>query len=190
MTGRTLALLFLVTTFVCATALAQPASSEDGAFSVGPYRAIFFATRDSVDARPERFTRQIPSFGPTLLNLEIVGSNDAASNVRLEQLEIQVRLFWGKNELKPPELLETRQSDGAATISFEHSFDEDGKYILAVTAREPGGAEHRGQYIFFVIQTADPQLLVSGLAAAIIVSLIYLVWRQRRRPPPRLAPRR
>lgn len=180
----------LLLCFAAAPAFAQPASREDGAFSVGPYRAIFFATQDSVEARPERFTRQIPSFGPTMLHLEIVGSNDAGANIRLEQLEIQVQLFWGKNELKPPQLLETRQLDGASSIGFEHSFDEDGKYIVAVAAREPDGAEHRGQYIFFVIQTADPQLFVSGLAAAIIVGLIYLVWRQRRRPPPRLAPRR
>lgn len=177
-------LMFLIV----ATSAAWTAGANEGAFDVGSYKMFFFATQSNSPG--ERYHRQIPSFGPTMLHVEIDGSDNAGSNAAFEQLDIEVQLFWGKNELRPPQLLETHSSRGAASFSFEHDFDEDGKYIVSVVTREPGGAEHRGQYTFFVIQTADPQLLVSGLAAAIIVGLIYLVWRQRRRPPPRLAPRR
>ena len=181
---RTLAFLFLATTSACA-ALAQSASSEDGVFAVGPYAMMFSATQGEAG---EGYHRQIPAFGPTQLNVEFVGPVDAAPAVEFKNLNVEVQLLWGKNELLPPRLLETHFSRGDSAIGFEHAFDEDGKYIIAVTAKEPGGAEHRGQYIFFVIQTADPHFFVSGLASAIIVGLIYFVWRHRARaaiPPAR-----
>lgn len=188
---RTVLATLCVAFLACAAARAQPASSEDGAFDVGPLRAVFSATQGTEGS--ERYHRQIPGFGPTRLSVEIVGNAgaapEAAPRVDVGAIEIEAQLYWGKNELKPPELLETRQSrDGV--VSFEHAFNEDGKYILQVVAREPGGAEHRGQYIFFVIQTADPQLLVASVASAFILGAVYFVWRQRRKPATPLAPRR
>lgn len=175
---------FCVSIFILAIACAaraQPASSADGAFDVGPYRMVFSATQGGEDG--ERYHRQIPGFGPTRITVEFADAPPAAAG----DVSVEVQLLWGKNELKPPQRLETHESRGVGAVSFEHVFDEDGKYIIAATAREPGGAEHHGQYIFFVIQTADPHLFVSGLASAIVIGLIYFVWRHRRAAP---APRR
>lgn len=172
-------ILFLAMAYA---ALAQPASSEDGVFPVGPYAMMFSATQGEAG---ERYHRQIPAFGPTQLNVEFVGAADAAPAVEFKALDVEVQLLWGKNELLPPRLLETHRLSGDKAFSFEHAFDEDGKYIIAVSAKEPGGAAHRGQYIFFVIQTADPHWAISGLAVAFMSAFVYLLWRHRRRPQTR-----
>jgi len=156
-----------------------------GLFEVGPYQLQFFATQKG-DA--ERFYRQIPGFGPTRLNVEFIGAGvgDASSH----ELEVEVALYWGKNELKPPELLKTETSRGLAPVSFDYDFAEDGKYIITVAAKISGGAIYRGQHIFFVIASAESDYLIAGATSLFIIGFAFLVWRRRRKPltppaPPR-----
>lgn len=158
-----------------------------GLFEVGPYQLQFFATQKD-DAEP--FYRQIPGFGLTRLNVEFIDRGDAKADASSHELEVEVALYWGKNELKPPELLKIETSRGLAPISFVYDFAEDGKYIVTVAAKNSGGATYRGQHIFFVIAPAESDYLIAGATSLFILGFAFLVWRRRRKPltppaPPR-----
>ena len=163
-------------------------------FDVGPYRLVFFATQRNEEGATERHYREIPSFGPTRLNLEISGYGDEKARPPLfddlKDLDIEVQLFWGKNELKPPELLKTYQAHGDAALSFDYDFAEDGKYIIAVNIRKADGTAYQGGRIFFVIQSAGSDLLIAGLASIFILGFAFVIWRRRQRPLTPPAPRR
>ncbi len=71
-------LVALIAFFAGAGLLARAAAPSackgetcEGAFDVGPYRLVFFATQRNEEGATERHYREIPSFGPTRLNLEI-----------------------------------------------------------------------------------------------------------------------
>jgi hypothetical protein len=158
-----------------------------GLFEAGPYKLQFFATQKD-DA--ERFYRQIPGFGLTRLNVEFIDRGDAKADASSDELEVEVALYWGKNELKPPELLKTETSRGLAPVSFDYDFAEDGKYIVTVAAKNTGGAIYRGQHIFFVIASAESDYLIAGATSLFIIGFAYIVWRRRQKPltppaPPR-----
>lgn len=158
-----------------------------GLFEAGPYQLQFFATQKD-DA--ERFYRQIPGFGLTRLNVEFIDRGDAKADASSHELEVDVALYWGKNELKPPELLKTETSRGLAPVSFDYDFAEDGKYIVTVAAKNSGGATHRGQHIFFVIASAESDYLIAGATSLFIIGFAYIVWRRRQKPlTPRAPPR-
>ncbi|MGD9544109.1 MAG: hypothetical protein AB7F41_05810 [Methylocystis sp.] len=164
-----------------------------GLFAAGPYRLQFFATQKGA---AERFYRQIPNFGPTRLNVEFIGyesgdaSGEATADTSSHDLETDVALSWGKNDLAPPELLKTVNSRGLAPISFGYFFAEDGKYIVAVAAKSADGAIHRGQHVVFVIGSADSDYLVAGAASLFILTFAFIVWRRRQLPLTPPAPRR
>jgi len=146
-----------------------------GLFEVGPYQLQFFTTQEG---SAERFYRQIPGFGPTQLNLEFIGAAEGDS----QNLEVEVALYWGKNELKPPELLKIETSRGLAPVSFDYDFAEDGKYIVAVAAKNSVGATYRGQHVFFVIASAESDYLIAGATSLFIIGFAYIVWRRRQKP--------
>ena len=182
---RTAALIVLMAASAATSATAGAGECVDGPckglFELGPYRLQFFATQKG-DA--ERFYRQIPNFGPTRLNVEFIGedSRDAAADLSSHDLEIDVALYWGKNELKPPELLKSATSRGHAPISFDYDFAEDGKYIVAVAAKSADGAVYRGQHVFFVIASAESDYLIAGAASVFILAFAFVVWRRRQQP--------
>ncbi|MCX7899468.1 MAG: hypothetical protein N2444_05210 [Methylocystis sp.] len=157
------------------------AGTCDGVFSVGPHKMRFFATQ-TVEGEEVRYFREIQYFGLTQLNIEFLGEDgaSAASDDSLKNLDVGAQLFWGKNELIPPELMEAHQSKGAAPIRFEHLFTHDGKYILSVKARAPDGAAYEGQYVFFVVATAESGLPIAALAALATAGFIYFIWKTRR----------
>lgn len=160
--------------------------SCNGLFDVGPYKFQFFATQKNDG---ERFYREAPNFGLTRLNVEFVGRGETPEAENSTDLEIDVALYWGKNELKPPELLETQTSRGLAPIGFDYDFAEDGKYIVTVAVRMADGATYRGQHIFFVIATAESDYLLVGAAALFILGFALMVWRRRQKPLTRSTPR-
>ncbi len=160
----------------------------DGVFAVGPYKMRFYATQNA-DGGTTRYFREIQHFGPTQLNLEFAESETQQGD-ETKDLAISAQLFWGKNELKPPELMETHESHGRAPIRFDHLFSEDGKYILSVRARKPGEEEQRGQYVFFVVQTSESELPVAILMSIFTAGFVYLVWKSRPKRVTPLAPRR
>jgi hypothetical protein len=158
-----------------------------GLFEAGPYRLQFFATQEG---SAERFYRQIPGFGPTRLNVEFIDAGVGDADAPSQELEVEVALYWGKNELKPPELLKIETSRGLTPVSFDYDFAEDGKYIVTVAAKNSVGVNYRGQHIFFVIASAESDYLIAGATSLFILGFAFLVWRRRRKPltppaPPR-----
>jgi hypothetical protein len=188
------ALLVIVMAAGVATSAGAGANGRDcvegpckGLFEVGPYQLQFFATQKD-DA--ERFYRQIPGFGLTRLNVEFIDRGDAKADASSHELEVEVALYWGKNELKPPELLKSETSRGLAPVSVGYDFAEDGKYIVTVAAKNPDGATYRGQHIFFVIASAESDYLIAGATSLFIIGFAYIVWRRRQKPlTPRAPPR-
>lgn len=165
----------------------------EGAFDVGPYRMVFFATQTHEEGTAQRYYREIPSFGPTRLNLEIAGYGEDKARPPLfddlKDLDIEAQLFWGKNELKAPELLKTHQAHGVGALSFDYDFAEDGKYLIAVNIRKADGAAYKGGRLFFVIQSADSDLAIAALASVFILGFAFVIWRRRQRPlTPRAPP--
>jgi len=195
---RTFFIAFMTAALASVGVFAQPAAPKicegdacGGVFAVGSYLTAFFATQTREEGTSERYYREIPSFGATLLNLEIIGCEDDATRhpqfEDVKDLDIEARLYWARNDLKTPELLKTYRAHGVETLSFDYDFSEDGKYVVAVNLRKPDGAEHRGEHIFFVIAAADSGLFVAGVAALFLLGFAVFVWRLRKPVTP-LAP--
>ncbi|MFO1102686.1 MAG: hypothetical protein U1E20_07275 [Methylocystis sp.] len=163
----------------------------ESVFAVGPYLFSFFATQTREDRAAQRYDREIPSFGPTLLNIEIVGRTDDPTRPPpfedVRDLDIEAQLYWARNDLKTPELLKTYRAHGVATLSFDYDFSEDGKYVVAVSVRTPDGVAHQGEHIFFVIASAESGLPIAGAASLFLLCFAILVWRLRKplTPPAR-----
>lgn len=173
--------LFLITIVAAlaslgAVAQTDSACNEDackGLFTVGPYKIQFYATQDETGAT--RFFREIPSFGPTHLNIEFAEGARPA-----DDQSVDVTLYWGKNELKPPQLLDTRHAHGAAPIALDHDFTEDGRYIVAIDITRPGETAAQGRYVFYVIQTAESGIPVAAFMTAATALFVFLIWKTRR----------
>lgn len=155
-----------------------------GIFAVGPYLMAFFASQTREEGTAQRYDREIPSFGPTILNIEIAGREDDPTRPPpfedIKDLEIEARLYWARNDLKTPELLKTYLAHGVASLAFDYDFSEDGKYVIAVNLRKPDGAEHQGEHVFFVIASADSDYLLAGAASLFLLGFAVLVWRLRK----------
>ena len=164
-----------------------------GVFAVGSYLMGFFATQTREEGTAQRHYREIPSFGPTLLNIEIAGREDDPTRPPqfedIKDLDIEARLYWARNDLKTPELLKTYRAHGVASLSFDYDFSEDGKYVVAVNLRKPDGAAYSGQHIFFVIASADSDYFIVGAISLFIVGFALFVWRRRKPLTPRARPR-
>lgn len=165
----------------------------EGVFAVGPYLMAFFATQTHEEGTAQRYYREIPSFGPTLLNLEIAGCEDDPTRPPqfedIKDLDVEARLYWTRNDLKTPELLKTFRAQGVAALSFDYDFQEDGKYLVAVSLRKPDGSDYQGEHMFFVIAAAESGLLLAGAASLFLLGFAVLVWRLRKPVTPP-APRR
>ena len=157
-----------------------------GVFAVGPYLMNFFATQTREEGTAQRYYREIRSFGPTLLNVEIAGREDDPTRPPqfedIKDLDIEAGLYWARNDLKTPQLLKTCRAHGVAALSFDYDFSEDGKYVIAVTLKKPDGAERRGEHIFFVIAAAESNYFIVGAVSLFILGFAVLVWRRRRAP--------
>ncbi len=187
--------------FVACAGLSAKAAAPDvcageackGVFAVGPYLVAFFATQSHEEGTAQRYYREIPSFGPTLLNLEIVGRADDPTRPPpfedIKDLDIDARLYWARNDLKTPELLRTYRAHGVASLSFEYDFSEDGKYVVAVNLRKSDGEESGGEHIFFVIAAAESGLPLAGAASLFLLGFAVLVWRLRKPLTPPAPPR-
>ncbi|MFO1124557.1 MAG: hypothetical protein U1E25_04195 [Methylocystis sp.] len=155
-----------------------------GVFAVGPYLLAFFATQTREEGTAQRYYREIPSFGPTLLNIEIVGREDDPTRPPqfedIKDLDIEARLYWARNDLKTPELLKAYRAHGVASFSLDYDFSEDGKYVVGVSLRKPDGVEHQGEHIFFVIANAESGLLLAGAVSLFLLGFAVLVWRMRK----------
>ncbi|MGD9657167.1 MAG: hypothetical protein AB7U61_05935 [Methylocystis sp.] len=155
-----------------------------GVFAVGPYLVAFFATQARGEGRAQRYYREIPSFGPTLLNIEIAGRADDPTRPPpfedIRDLDIEARLYWARNDLKTPELLKTYRAHGVASLAFDYAFSEDGKYVVAVNLRKPDGEELQGEQIFFVIASAESNLPIASAASLFLLGFAVLVWRLRK----------
>lgn len=164
-----------------------------GVFAVGPYLMVFFATQTHEEGTAQRYYREIPSFGPTLLNIEIAGCEDDPTRPPqfedIKDLDVEARLYWARNDLKAPELLKTFRAHGVAAVSVDYDFQEDGKYLVAVNLRKSDGSDYRGEHMFFVIAAADSGLLLAGVASAFLLGFAVLVWRLRKPVTPQVRPR-
>ncbi|MBM3563537.1 MAG: hypothetical protein FJX48_10430 [Alphaproteobacteria bacterium] len=198
MFGR--ALIVALIAFFAGASLSARADAPDvckgdacqGVFAVGPYLMGFFATQTREEGTAQRYYREIPSFGPTLLNIEIAGREDDPTRPPqfedIKDLDIEARLFWARNDLKTPELLKTYRAHGVASLSLDYDFSEDGKYVVGVSLRKPDGVEHRGEHIFFVIAAAESGLLLAAAASLFLLGFAVLVWRLRRPLTPAAPP--
>ncbi|WP_041926991.1 hypothetical protein [Methylocystis sp. SC2] len=185
----------LILLFAGAGLMARAAAPDvcKGVFAVGPYLAAFFATQAHEEGTAQRYCREIPSFGPTHLYIEIAAREDDPTRPpqfeEIKDLDIEARLYWARNDLKTPELLKTYRAHGVASISFDYDFSEDGKYVVGVSIRKPDGAVHEGEYIFFVIAAAESGLVLAVVAALFLVGFAVLVWRLRKPLTPPAPPR-
>lgn len=198
MFGR--ALLVALTLFFAGAGLSARAAAPQickgdackGVFAVGPYLMAFFATQTREEGTAQRYYREIPSFGPTLLNIEIAGCEDDPTRPPqfedIKDLDVEARLYWARNDLQKPELLKTFRAHGVATLSFDYDFQEDGKYLAAVSLRKPDGSDYQGEHMFFVIAAADSGLLLASVASAFLLGFAVLVWRLRKPITPQVLP--
>lgn len=134
----------------------------------------------------EQFCDDIPDAGPTIIaldarqdelrdmNLEMRVLRDVGQANDNENLEANTEYY------KPPAKYKT------GTITFEHTFANEGKYIGIVKARSDDGAkEYVARFPFAVGLTAGRDLtaiIVLGAAAAVAFGLWY--WHFLHKPKP------
>ena len=80
------------------------------------------------------------------------------------------------------------------TLTFEHTFPENGKFIGIVTVRNEHGQTFVSQFPFAVGQPVGRSLVLYGFLAAVGLGAVYGLWhyggkQKRRSPLCRKAPR-
>jgi len=175
MLGKALIAMLGAIAVVAGAAAAE--SLAPGVIDLGPYRLAFSATQRSGDRPTEKFHREIPAVGPTMLTLELAeapqGAPDAAD------LKGEVELLREKNQFDPPELLATLELPKDGRLAFDYDFAVEGKYIIAARAKDKDGAIYRAQYPFFVIQTEESHPFLVGALSAACIAAAIVIWRGR-----------
>jgi hypothetical protein len=114
---------------------------------------------------------------------------DDGSHTRMNGLS-----FLTDAELASPEILDPvtitylpPKKYPTGTLTFEHTFPENGKFIGIVTVKNAHGQTYVSQFPFAVGQPWGRNLVIYGMLAAALVGTVYGLWRygakQKSAPP-------
>ncbi|QBR71549.1 hypothetical protein CU048_09975 [Beijerinckiaceae bacterium] len=165
---------------------------------IGP-DLMFFTGYQPQNSR-EEFCDDIPSTGQTVvaldmqdtelrdMNTEIRIIKDLGTHTRMNGLPVLTDA-----ELASPEVLDPitiaylpPRKYPTGTLTFEHTFPEEGKFIGIVTVKNGHGQTYVSQFPFSVGQTLGKNILLYGLMVVAAVGGVFGFWyysRHKHAPP-------
>jgi hypothetical protein len=169
---------------------------------IGP--DLMFYTGYQPQNSREEFCDDIPSTGQTVVTLDMQDSElrDMTTEIRIiKDLGTHARVnglpILTDTELASPEVLDpvtityvapNRYPTG--TLTFEHTFRENGKFIGIVTVKNSHGQTYVSQFPFTVGQTLGNSVLFYGLMVLAAVAGVFGFWcysRDHAATPPKKA---
>jgi hypothetical protein len=168
---------------------------------IGP-DIMFFTGYQPQNSRDE-FCDDIPSTGQTVVALDMQDSElrDMTTEIRIiKDLGTHTRLnglpFLTDAELASPEFLDpvtiayvAPKKYPTGTLTFEHTFPENGKFIGIVTVKNGHGQTYVSQFPFAVGQSFGKSLLLYGLMIVVVVGGVFGAWLYSRRTPKPVPPK-
>jgi hypothetical protein len=159
---------------------------------IGP--DLMFYTGYQPQNSREEFCDDIPSTGQTVVTLDMQDSElrDMTTEVRIvKDLGTHARVnglpVLTDAELASPEVLDpvtitymAPHKYPTGTLTFEHTFRENGKFIGIVTVKNAHGQTYVSQFPFSVGQTLGSSVLLYSLMLLAAVAGVFGFWRYSR----------
>ena len=168
---------------------------------IGP-DIMFFTASQPQNSRDE-FCDDIPSTGQTVVALDMQDTElrDMLTEIRIIRDDGTHRRMNGLPVLTDAELASKEVLDPVTinhlppkkyptgTLTFEHTFTENGKFIGIVTVRNEQGQSYVSQFPFVVGQQFSKNIGIYAMMLAALITAVYGLWRYSRKPTPAAIPK-
>ena len=169
---------------------------------IGP-DLMFFTGYQPQNSR-EEFCDDVPNKGQVVVALDM-------QDTELREMLTEIRLikdngthtrmnglpFLSDAELASKELLEPAtiaylppRKYPTGTLTFEHTFPENGKFIGIVTVENQHGQKYVSQFPFAVGVPLGKSLALYGMMIAALLGVVYGLWNYGRKPRSRASPKK
>jgi hypothetical protein len=156
---------------------------------IGP-DIMFFTGYQPQNSR-EEFCDDIPTTGQTVVALDMQNSElrDMLTEIRIikdegNHIKMNGLPFLTDAELGSPQLLDPvtithllPKKYPTGTLTFEHTFPENGKFIGIVTVTNAHGQTYVSQFPFSVGQVLGKSVGIYISLVVVLVGAVYLIWR-------------
>jgi hypothetical protein len=164
---------------------------------------MFFTGYQPQNSRSE-FCDDIPSPGLTVVALDMQETElrDTLTEIRIIRDDGTHTRMNGLPVLSPDELASKEILDPVTinylppkkyptgTLTFQHTFPENGKFIGVVTVRNEHGQEFVSQFPFAVGEPIGKSLALYGMLGVALIAATYGLWRYgSQRPKPAAIPK-
>ena len=168
---------------------------------IGP-DIMFFTASQPQNSRDE-FCDDIPSMGQTVVALDMQDTElrDMLTEIRIIRDDGTHRRMNGLPVLTDAELASKEVLDPVTinylppkkyptgTLTFEHTFTENGKFIGIVTVRNEQGQSYVSQFPFVVGQQLSKNVGIYAMMLAALITAVYGLWRYSRKLTPAAIPK-
>jgi hypothetical protein len=169
---------------------------------IGP--DLMFFTGYQPQSSREEFCDDIPSPGQVVVALDMQDTElrDMFTEIRIirddgTHTRINGLPFLSDAELASKEVLEPvtityvpPKKYPTGTLTFEHTFPENGKFIGIVTVENQHGQKYVSQFPFAVGQPLGRNLALYGMMALAMIAAVYGLWHFGRKQKPTAAPKK
>ncbi len=153
---------------------------------IGP-DIMFFTGYQPQNSRDE-FCDDIPTTGQTVVALDMQDTElrDMLTEIRIIKDEgnhttMNGLPFLTDAELGSPQVLDLPKTYPTGTLTFEHTFPENGKFIGIVTVKNEHGQTYVSQFPFSVGQTLGKSMGIYAAMIVVLVAAVYLLWHLGRK---------
>jgi hypothetical protein len=161
---------------------------------IGP--DIMFFTGYQPQSSRDEFCDDIPSTGQTVVALDMQDTElrNMLTEIRLIKDDGTHTQLNGLPFLTDAELVNKAALDAVSiayfppkkyptgTLTFEHTFPENGKFIGIVTVRNEQGQTYVSQFPFAVGQQFSKNVVIYAMMLAALIAAVYGFWRYSRKP--------
>src|ERR1700730_13225093 len=163
---------------------------------IGP-DIMFFTGYQPQNSRDE-FCDDIPSTGQTVVALDMQDAElrdmlteiriirDEGNHTTMNGLPYLTDAELGKPQVRAPvtitHVLPKKYPTG--TLTFEHTFPENGKFIGIVTVKNEHGQTYVSQFPFSVGQSLGKSMGIYAAMVVVLVAAVYLLWHLGRKQKP------
>jgi hypothetical protein len=155
---------------------------------IGP-NIMFFTASQPQNSRDE-FCDDIPSTGQTVVALDMQDTElrdmlteiriirDDGTHTRMNGLPVLTDAELASKEVLDPVTINylPPKKYPTGTLTFEHTFPENGKFIGIVTVENDHGQKFVSQFPFAVGQQTGKNLVLYGMILAALIGGVYAVW--------------
>lgn len=156
---------------------------------IGP--DLMFFTGYQPQASREEFCDDVPNTGQVVVALDMQDTElrdmlteiriikDDGSHTRMNGLPFLTDAELGSTEVLNPVTIVyvAPRKYPTGTLTFQHDFPENGKFIGIVTVKNEHGQTFVSQFPFAVGQPVGRNLVIYGGLLGVLIASIYLLWR-------------